>query len=652
MATTYHTELQKLYVAYFTRPADPKGLEYWETAAEAAGGDLTAISAAFATSAEYKAAYDGKTNEEVIDQIYQNLFGRPAEAAGKAYWAQQITNKALTIDQAVKIIGDAALTTDKVAFTNKVKAAEAFTGALDTPAEVAGYAGEDALVLAREFVAGVTTDASYAAAVTPSNLNAVIADVVHAGTPFTLLGALGALDTALEAKADFLVTADGDDDEDTSATDADIAAAVTAAETDVDGFVTGYAAATTAVKAALLADEQKANTLALAAAEKAYTAAVVAAGKVEGLNDLIATLTAATTAQKAAADATVEANITLAAAEATIEARLNPITVTVAADGTVTDSNAKVLIELKDGDLVLATGVTEANTKGITALLNASIAVEAAQLAEEAADEAVAAAEFGVDVADVAAGAATDALDDVGQGMTLTIELDAGELPTAAQITAEIAALAAAVEAAAPGSQAETDALAAQSAFDTLVAAYKAADTTNPLATDVTDAAADVETAQGEIDDLAEAVVALNEAQLAATKLAALDDAIDFAKDTFTANDYKLPVTLGAAAAGTAGNDIFLTAEAATTTLVNFGVAGEDILYIGSGYKLNTTGDATKGVNTDLEVFFVKSGTGTKVVVETSAFGSNASTPEVLTITLTGVAPTELKFENGIITHA
>lgn len=652
MATTYHTELQKLYVAYFTRPADPKGLEYWETAAEAAGGDLTAISAAFATSAEYKAAYDGKTNEEVIDQIYQNLFGRPAEAAGKAYWAQQITNKALTIDQAVKIIGDAALTTDKVAFTNKVKAAEAFTGALDTPAEVAGYAGEDALVLAREFVAGVTTDASYAAAVTPSNLNAVIADVVHAGTPFTLLGALGALDTALEAKADFLVTADGDDDAETSATDADIAAAVTAAETDVDGFVTGYAAATTAVKAALLADEQKANTLALAAAEKAYTAAVVAAGKVEGLNDLIATLTAATTAQKAAADATVEANITLAAAEATIEARLNPITVTVAADGTVTDSNAKVLIELKDGDLVLATGVTEANTKGITALLNASIAVEAAQLAEEAADEAVAAAEFGVDVADVAAGAATDALDDVGQGMTLTIELDAGELPTAAQITAEIAALAAAVEAAAPGSQAETDALAAQSAFDTLVAAYKAADTTNPLATDVTDAAADVETAQGEIDDLAEAVVALNEAQLAATKLAALDDAIDFAKDTFTANDYKLPVTLGAAAAGTAGNDIFLTAEAATTTLVNFGVAGEDILYIGSGYKLNTTGDATKGVNADLEVFFVKSGTGTKVVVETSAFGSNASTPEVLTITLTGVAPTELKFENGIITHA
>ncbi len=651
MATTYHTELQKLYVAYFTRPADPGGLAYWETAAEAAGGDLTAISAAFAASAEYKAAYDGKTNEEIIDQIYQNLFGRPAEAAGKAYWAQQITNNAFTIDQAVKIIGDAALTTDKTAYANKVKAADAFTKALDTPAEVAGYAGEDALVLAREFVAGVTTDASYAAAVTPANLNAVIADVVHAGTPFTLLGALGALDTALEAKADFLVTADGDDDAETSATDADIAAAVTAAETDVDAFVTGYAAATPAVAAALLEDEQEANTLALAAAEKAYTAAVVAAGKVEGLNDLIATLTAATTAQKAAADATVEANITLAAAEATIEARLNPVTVTVAADGTVEDSNSKALIELKDGDLVLATGVTETTHKGITALLNASIAVEAAQAAELAADEAVTAAEFGVDVADVAAGPATDALNDVGQGMTLTIELDDGELPTAAQITAEVAALEAAVEAAEDGSQAEDDAEAALTAFNTLVTAYKAADTTNPLADAVTDAADDVETAQGEIDDLAEAVVALNEAQLAATKLAALDDAIDFAKDTFTANDYKLPVTLGAAAAGTAGNDIFLTAEAATTTLVNFGVAGDDILYIGSGYKLNTTGDATKGVNADLEVFFVKSGTGTKVVVETSAFGSNASTPEVLTITLTGVAPTELKFENGIITH-
>src|SRR5207253_1358459 len=101
MATTYNENIQQLYVAYFNRPADTQGLAYWETVVEAAQGDTAAVSAAFAASAEYKAAYANMTNAQIVDQVYQNLFGRPAEDAGKAYWADLLDNKAITIDNVV-----------------------------------------------------------------------------------------------------------------------------------------------------------------------------------------------------------------------------------------------------------------------------------------------------------------------------------------------------------------------------------------------------------------------------------------------------------------------------------------------------------------------------------------------------------------------
>lgn len=47
--------IQKLYVAYFSRPADIAGLIYWEGVMAEAKSSTAAVSATFATSAEYKA---------------------------------------------------------------------------------------------------------------------------------------------------------------------------------------------------------------------------------------------------------------------------------------------------------------------------------------------------------------------------------------------------------------------------------------------------------------------------------------------------------------------------------------------------------------------------------------------------------------------
>jgi hypothetical protein len=173
----YTEAVQKLYVAYFSRPADPAGLAYWEGVVTAAKGSTAAVSAAFAASAEYKAAYAGLTETQVVNTIYNNLFGRDAEPAGLLYWAAALQAKTITVDNMVATIANAAQTTDASAYANKVAAATAFTMAVDTTAEILGYNGPSANAAAKTFLKGITTTATLDAALVPAAMDAAVAAV-------------------------------------------------------------------------------------------------------------------------------------------------------------------------------------------------------------------------------------------------------------------------------------------------------------------------------------------------------------------------------------------------------------------------------------------------------------------------------------------
>lgn len=177
----YTEAVQKLYVAYFSRPADAAGLTYWEGVVNAAEGDTAAVSAAFAASQEYKDTFAGMSEYQVINTIYMNLFGRPAEPAALTFWGQNLIANKFTIDNAVTAIAEGAVGTDLAAYNNKVTAATAFTAALDTSAEILGYNGAAANAVAKNWIAGITTDASLEAAIAPAVLAASIDDVVGAG---------------------------------------------------------------------------------------------------------------------------------------------------------------------------------------------------------------------------------------------------------------------------------------------------------------------------------------------------------------------------------------------------------------------------------------------------------------------------------------
>lgn len=195
----YTQAVQQLYVSYFNRPADPVGLTYWEGVVAANGGNTAAISEAFSKSDEYTAAYGSKSEVQVVDQVYMNLFGRHAEASGLLYWANLLASKKISVANIVTAVAGGAQTTDLDAYNSKVTAATTFTANLDTADEIRNYAGEPALLLAKNFIAGVTDAATLATAIDATALAATITAVSAAGDLVNNVGQTFNLTTSPDA---------------------------------------------------------------------------------------------------------------------------------------------------------------------------------------------------------------------------------------------------------------------------------------------------------------------------------------------------------------------------------------------------------------------------------------------------------------------
>lgn len=140
----YDKEIQKAYIAYFNRPADVNGLAYWNAQATTAGGIAPVINA-FSASAEYTNAYATLSAGATINKLYQNLFNRDAEPSGLTYWSNILSTgkypdgKVANIGNITLGILNGAQNADKTTVENKTAAANSFTGALDTTAEIIGY---------------------------------------------------------------------------------------------------------------------------------------------------------------------------------------------------------------------------------------------------------------------------------------------------------------------------------------------------------------------------------------------------------------------------------------------------------------------------------------------------------------------------------
>lgn len=186
MATDIKNEVQKLYVAYFSRPADVAGLAFWTNVLANDPSGYQKISANFAASQEYHDAYANMNNTAVVGAVYQHLFGRTAEAAGVQYWANLLNQHAITIDNVVTQIAAGAQGSDKFNYDAKVAVAGAFTSRLDLPEEQKAYSGNAANKIAIDYLAAVHDLMSASAGMDPGNIDMTITKIM--GGPSSIAG--------------------------------------------------------------------------------------------------------------------------------------------------------------------------------------------------------------------------------------------------------------------------------------------------------------------------------------------------------------------------------------------------------------------------------------------------------------------------------
>ena len=194
MATA--SQLQQLYVAYFGRAADPSGLDYWV----AQGTTTKAFAAHMHGQNEFQSTYGTKSNEAQVNQIYQNLFNRDADAAGLLYWVGQIENGTLSLasianDLIWNIDNGHGSATDKLTLAAKTTTATAYTAEIrKSTAAILAYQPDstDPWTSGTDFEAAVTfmstatsTNTPTAAEVTTS-VTAISADDEGTGSTITL----------------------------------------------------------------------------------------------------------------------------------------------------------------------------------------------------------------------------------------------------------------------------------------------------------------------------------------------------------------------------------------------------------------------------------------------------------------------------------
>ena len=153
--------IQNAYLAYYGRPADPGGLDYWAGRLKDAGGNLNEIIAAFGTSAEFTDRFGELDTTELVNAIYQRLFKRDADPGGLEFYLdllesgeKHLGSIALDIFNGVKREGDRQVPPlDWEIIQEMQRTADAFTeqvrlGDLD-------YSGERGLEVGTQMVASI-----------------------------------------------------------------------------------------------------------------------------------------------------------------------------------------------------------------------------------------------------------------------------------------------------------------------------------------------------------------------------------------------------------------------------------------------------------------------------------------------------------------
>lgn len=120
------------YLTYYGRAADPAGLTYWANRLDAAGGDLNSIIDAFGNSREFNNRFGTLSNEQLLDNVYQQMFNRLPDPSGKAFYLAKLNAGEMTLQSITINVLNGAAGGDKNILNNKYTIASSFSDHLRT----------------------------------------------------------------------------------------------------------------------------------------------------------------------------------------------------------------------------------------------------------------------------------------------------------------------------------------------------------------------------------------------------------------------------------------------------------------------------------------------------------------------------------------
>jgi len=158
MATIYEEQVQKLYISYFGRAADPDGLAFYADSLSLGDTTIEEIASSFAISDEAQ-VIASLSIADFLSAMYLQAFSRPyvPEVDG-TFWEDNIVAGNVSKELAMVEILQGASGSDITAVSNKVTVATAFTEAV--AAGSANYSGPDAAAAAKAVLDNVTFDTS------------------------------------------------------------------------------------------------------------------------------------------------------------------------------------------------------------------------------------------------------------------------------------------------------------------------------------------------------------------------------------------------------------------------------------------------------------------------------------------------------------
>ncbi|MGZ3182201.1 MAG: DUF4214 domain-containing protein [Telluria sp.] len=161
--------IEALYVGAFGRPADIQGLAYFGERLVAGTATQDSLAYTLTASDEFKKATAGLDAMHVVDLLSENLFHEAPSAANLVQWTGELGAGTTAGQLMLDMIGRPPGAAEQLLFAERVSTAQMLSYSMDTASEIIAYSGDVGVQVYRAFLAGVSDEASYAAAVDPSH---------------------------------------------------------------------------------------------------------------------------------------------------------------------------------------------------------------------------------------------------------------------------------------------------------------------------------------------------------------------------------------------------------------------------------------------------------------------------------------------------